>query len=146
MSVRPSKVRINIDDLLAFRKEGQSNITADAASSVLSLDRLGAPWNNDEIASKQQFGIAVFTTVLDTTTGDETYDLQVQVDSTDAFGSPITLKTVRISKIGYTLIGITREEILAADPAAAYIRLNADVAGTTPILNYFAYAAPFQGQ
>lgn len=146
MSVKPSKVRVNLDALLAFRAEGGSDLTATAASGVQSLDKLGARWNSDEIATKEQSAIAVFTTKLDTTTGDEVYDLEVQVDSTAAFGSPAVVKTVRVSKTGYNLVGLTREEILAADPDAAYIRINAKLAGTTPILNYYAYWTALQGQ
>lgn len=145
MTVSSSLVRFNVDAELALRTEGLANITADAASDPLSLDRLSAYWNEGEIATPQQFVIFGSVSVLDTTTGDETYNIQVQVDSDTSFGSPTVIKTVQITKLGLFVIPIVREE-LEAVADAAFLRLNVDVAGTTPIFNYYAYASSYQGR
>lgn len=146
MTISSSKVRFNIDALLALRPDsGQSDITADANTGVLSLDRLGAEWNAGEIATPLQYAIFGAVTKIDATTGDETYDLKLEVDSSEAFSSPVVVSTVRVNKLGQFIIPVVREQLLAADPAAAFLRIGVDVAGTTPILNFWAYAAPYQG-
>lgn len=145
MTVSSSLVRFNVDAELALRVEGLANITADAASDALSLDRLSAYWNAGEIATPQQFVIFGAASVLDATTGDETYEFEVQVDSDETFASPVVIKTVAVSRLGLFVIPIVREE-LEAVPDAAFLRLNANVAGTTPIFNYYAYASSYQGR
>ena len=145
MTVSSSLVRFNVDAELALRAEGLPNITADAASDPLSLDRLSAYWNAGEIATPQQFAIFGSVSALDATTGDETYDIEVQVDSDTTFGSPVVIKTVRVTKLGLFVIPSVREQ-LEAVADAAFLRLNVDVAGTTPIFNYYAYATSYQGR
>ena len=97
------------------------------------------------IATPQQFVIFGSVSALDATTGDETYDIEVQVDSDTSFGSPVVIKTVRVTKLGLFVIPIVREE-LEAVADAAFLRLNVNVAGTTPIFNYYAYATSYQGR
>lgn len=145
MTISPSKVRFGVDALLQLRGEAAAAITATAASAALPLDRLGAPWNDGELAVPQQFAVFGSVQSLDVSSADETYVLQLQVSANEAFSAPVVVSSHPVTKGGIFVIGLVREDIKAKLDTAAFFRINAVLAGTTPSLDYYAYAAPYQG-
>lgn len=125
----------NFDKDLELKDAGA--ITADAAAQVGGSARvldLG-PGNRFEGV------IVVNVSALDLSSSDETYDIVVQVEAASGFGAPVELVRYKITAIG-------RYEIPFVNQKGAteyrYLRLFTDVGGTTPSINYTAYAAPLK--
>ena len=151
MANMQSKIRNIPDALLFLQTEAAAAVTATGASeNVLSLDQLSAYWNTDGVSNdlgwNQQVVIQLMVTALDFTTMDETYEFELQVDSVDDFSdSPVTVGSVVVTATGQYELTVSRAIIEEMDPDAAYLRLNAVLAGTTPSITYNAYAGPLLG-
>lgn len=106
---------------------GSAAITADGAGSVAYID-LGANYANLPLLVAQ-----LNITAIDSTTGDEDYDIQLQFSDTTNF-------TIVRGKSSLFLDGTDAPTagpyFLAAIPRARYVRLYVDVTGTTPSVTF----------
>ena len=77
---------------------------------------------------------------IDRTTGDETYDIYFEVDTSSAFSSAVEVARVKgITAVGYYEVLVSSQLIEALEPGATHIRAKVDVGGTTPSINYGAW-------
>lgn len=115
-------------------------VTATAASSILDLG-----------AGRWDGRVIVDISALDITTGDEAYELRVQVSSSSTFASGI--QTVAAFKFGDSSVTGGSADTVAGRYELGFsnefngtkyqhARINAVVAGTTPSINYSAYLVP----
>lgn len=114
--------------------------TADAAETGVALNTLsGAYWDNND-QPNGDIRVSVHVTALDKTTGDETYDIYFETDSTLGFASAVEVaRLFHVGATGYYEVVIPSTLIEALDPTAKYLRARLDVAGTTPIITYGAW-------
>ncbi len=115
-------------------------VTATGASSILTLG--DARWDGRVI---------VDVSALDVSSGDEAYELRVQVSDSASFASGN--QTVGAFKFGdSTVTGGSADTVVGRYELGVsnefngtiytYVRINAVVAGTTPTITYAAYLAP----
>ena len=102
--------------------DGAETATASEAGVALPV-RLGGEYK------------AVFhVTDLDTTTGDETYALSVEVDSqADFLDAPVSLGSIVVTAPGVYELPLSGPFVAQEDVDAAAIRVTATLAGTTPV-------------
>jgi len=111
---------------------GTTAITADGAGSVAYFDT--------ESATARFPAVAVFNvTALDTTSGNETYDIIIQGCTATDFSSVQQLGSMVVSATGQYVIPFVNEQ---ADTVYRYVRAYFDVAGTTPSITAQAFLAP----
>lgn len=157
-----SKIKHQYDALLALRAltDRATPVTADAAGGgFVDLHHLkigssyvgiaGLPGAIGDLVGKfgqTPFDVVVYVDAIDSTTGDEVYTLKLQsVDSakanpTDVPGGALV---VTAGLVGEPIVlKIDPQNIALSDPDAAFLRIFADVGGTTPSITYFAFAAP----
>jgi hypothetical protein len=150
MSVKASTNHYPLDALMILQPAGGSNITATGQSAnAIKLDVLTAYWNTGDVATLFDFAVVLEVTAWDHTTGDETYVVTAETSPVAGFGSGVvTVATQAITGLGRYQVVIDRDAIisaLGANPTDGYLRLTTTLAGTTPILNYSAYASPIPG-
>jgi hypothetical protein len=94
----------------------------------------------------QPFDVVINVDSIDTTTGDETYHLKLQsVDAnkanpTDVPGGDVIITAAMVGKP--FVIKVDPHTIKMVDDDAQFLTIAHVLAGTTPILAYYAYAAP----
>lgn len=114
-------------------------ITATAASLI--LDKGAARWDGRVI---------VDVSALDVSSGDESYELRVQVSNSSTFAA--TVNTVASFRLGdSTVTGGSADSVVGRyelgfstefnGTTFRYVRINAVIAGTTPSINYTAFLA-----
>lgn len=139
-----SAVRHQYDDLLKLQPFGSAAVTADAPSAfAVDLYRLTAGRGD----LKNRYGLGKFDIVVHITAAgfaaDETYALEIQ--TTDAAGAnPVTIDSIPVTAdmIGKTIeVTVHPDSAAKFDPDAAKVRVNANVGGTTPSLQYWAFAS-----
>lgn len=145
MTIKASAVRYPIDGENILRAQSAGAITASEASGSKELGVLGAYWNDGEIATPLQFAVVLFVESLDTSSADETYVANVEVDSGKAFAAPVTVASASVKKVGPLTILVPKEAVEAAKPRAGFIRVNLVLGGTTPSIDYWAQLAPISG-
>jgi hypothetical protein len=112
-------------------------ITATAASSIL-----------DKGAARYDARVIVDISAIDVSSGDESYELRVQLSNSATFASGI--QTVGSFRFGdSTVTGGSADTVVGRyelgistefnGTTFRYIRINAVIAGTTPSINYTAY-------
>lgn len=122
----------NFDAELELKDAGA--ITASAAAQVGGearvLDLGAARWE----------GVAVInTTALDLADSNETYEVQIQLSNSATFASGNeTFVKVPITALGRVEVPFVNQKY---GTAYRYARLNTVVGGTTPSINYTAYAS-----
>jgi hypothetical protein len=79
---------------------------------------------------------------LDETTGDETYRLAIETDSTTAFASPTEIAAVTVMAAGLFELPLSQGQVGRLDAGAAAIRCKATLGGTTPSLVYGCWLVP----
>ncbi len=142
----PSKVRHGVDaePSVVLRALAGGNITASAAETAKALPILNtAFWHNNDVAFENE-AIVIHVTALDKTTGDETYEIQVQVDTDQPFAGSnfVIVGRLAVTTTGVFVINLDGPTIKTLLLGGAFIRVAAVLAGTTPILNYEAWVAP----
>jgi hypothetical protein len=118
----------------SLRAQGQADITADAAGSELVFDELTGYWTDayNELAD-QSVAVVANVTKADFTTADETYTLNLVTNN------GVTVATAKVTGVGQYVLFVDMGTLRLSDPTAASFSLDADVGGTTPILNFFAW-------
>ncbi len=141
-----SVIRHGYDANLALKAPGAVAITASELSTKVDINRItksvrGALANR---YGEYEFDVVVHVVALDHTTGDETYSLDF--NTYDAAGAnPVTHQNrlLTVADLGKTLIFTFKTgTIQEADADAALFAVNLTLAGTTPILQYWAFVSP----
>lgn len=134
----------------AFDREAQvtlkaidtAQITSTASETGISLKTLSAAyWDNDEIPD-QGFKVNVNVDAERASPTNETYVLTFEVDTVIGFSSAVTVGTLTLvagSAVGQYEVLLDGDTISALEPAAAFIRVTATLAGTAPELQYHAW-------
>jgi len=143
MSINASAVRFPIDAENIIRPESAGAITAAEASSSKELGKLGAYWNEGELAMPLQLAIVLFVTEL-APAGD--YEVEVEVASSEAFADAETVIASKVTKTGLRALVVTREDVLSALPTASHIRVKATPSGDGARLDYWAMLSPTVGR
>jgi hypothetical protein len=122
----------NFDALLEMKDAGA--IVADAAAQVAGVDRV-----LDLGAARWEGVVVINTTALDLADTNETYDVQIQLSNSATFasGNEIFCK-VPITALGRVEVPFVNQKY---GTGYRYARLFTDVGGTTPSINYTAYAS-----
>lgn len=117
---------------------GSAAITSDGAGSVAYID-LGANWANYPLLVAQ-----LNITAIDSTTGDEDYDIKLQFSGTTNFAIVRGVSSLFLDGTDAPTPGAY---FLAAVPLARYVRLYVDVTGTSPSVTFGgkAYLNTFPG-
>lgn len=128
----------SFDALMNMKNAGAVTSTAVAqiASADVIIDLLAAALTEMELVAN--------VTAIDTTSTDETYELQIQGCNSSGFGSSVVeLASLAITSIGEHHIPFDNECPLAGVVTKfRYIRLRHILGGTTPSINYSAWLAP----
>jgi hypothetical protein len=145
----PSRVRhgVDSDPSVKLRNLSDGVETASAVETAVSLNvNDTAIWANGAIPF-QTAAVVINVQSIDTTTGDEAYAIQVQVDSDQAFaGSDFTVVgEVDVKANGVYVINLDGPTIKSLRTNAKFIRLALVAGGTTPSINYEAWLAPSVG-
>jgi hypothetical protein len=119
--------------------------TADASEAGVALNVLnGAYWDNNE-QPNGIFIVPIHITTLDRTTGDETYDFYLEVDTSSSFSSAKEVaRLTGVTAVGYYELVVSSQLIEALEAGATHLRVRLDVGGTTPSVVYGAWAV-FEG-
>lgn len=144
----PSRVRhaVDTEPSIVLRGEGLAAITASGVNTSVPLHSLDtAFWHNGEIPF-QLAAVVVNVTGIDLST-DETYVLELQVDSDAAFaGADFTVvASINVSKLGVFVVNLDGPTIKDLRDDAKFLRIAATLGGTTPSLAYNAWLAPAVG-
>jgi hypothetical protein len=144
----PSKVRhaVDAEPSIVLRQLADGAETASAVEAAISLDvNTQAYWTNGAIPFEQAAAV-IRVTALDTST-DETYAIQLQVDSDEAFaGADFTvIAEIDIDSTGVFVINLDGPTIKALRSDARFLRAALVAGGTTPSITYEAWLAPATG-
>ena len=137
LGARMNRSHRTFDKLLELRNGATAQITATAAETGIAF----------QCRKELEYVCELDISVIDRTTGDETYVFTVGVCATVG-GTYVTIGTLAIPASGagtdktgvyiLPLSGTTAEAVL---PAAEFINITATLGGTTPILKYSAVLA-----
>lgn len=144
----PSKVRhaVDAEPSIVLRSLTDGPETASAVEDALSLNvNTQAYWANGAIPFEQA-AVVIHVASIDRST-DETYAIQIQVDSDQAFaGADFTVVAeLDVQSTGVFAINLDGPTIKALRANAAFIRAALVAGGTTPSINYEAWLAPATG-
>lgn len=128
-----------LDSQLAFSED--QAVTADAASTnVIDLGAARNVFDGEPMAVLLQVSVAA-----DATTGDETYEFQIETDDAAAFGSPTDLVAHSIAAASLTANSLHVIPIPVGQSVERYLRVYYNVGGTTPSVTVSAYLLPLSG-
>lgn len=112
------------------------DLTATAASS--NIIDLGGDWDQ---GVGEPLGVVIdVTTAADATTGDETYQFDIQTDDNSSFSSAATIARRIIAAA--SLVAGARFVIPLPNDNERYIRVYYTLGGTTPTVSVKAYLQP----
>lgn len=121
-----------------FQPRNSADVTATGDSTnVVALDKLQGYWTDGNELADQTLPIIINASVVDHTTGDETYKIDVVTNN------GVVVGTAAIKAVGQYVIFVDGATLHLSDPTAASLKLTATVAGTTPILNYTAWLGEY---
>jgi hypothetical protein len=151
MSVKASANRFALDSLLVLRASGLAGVTTTTATGSIALDILTSYWASGDDAEPAQFAIETQIESISGTTPTLTYHVQVAAATDSAFGTPVeVLVSETLSATGWTTLAITEEALNAAiaqlGSNAGFVRVNAVVTGTSPVIAFNAYLSPLVGR
>ena len=136
------------DNLLLFKDAGA--VAASAAAQVSASNRI-IDTNNGATGSPARFNavMVVDVTAIDVSSTNETYDIIVQLSNSATFASGVVNRIAL--KLGTTVAGSSANDVVGryelpfdnefAEATYRYVRLYTLVGGTTPSINYKAFAA-----
>lgn len=141
-----SAVKHAYDDSLKIKAIGSSAITATAAAeNQIDLYRLtGGRGDLQNRYGLGEFDVVVHITNLDHTTGDETYVLTFETYDADGSSNETVQESVTLTtaNIGQTLVFSFHPNTMQKFHAtAAKFGIKATLGGTTPSLQYWAFAS-----
>lgn len=141
-----SIVRHTYDAALKLQAPGSANITSTTASSQVDIQKITKSVRGalNGRFGEGSFDVVLHVAALDHTTGDETYSVAFQTyDANGANGVTHETRLLTTTDLGLTLTFKFDAKTLGLEDAnAAFFGLNVTLAGTTPILGYWAFVAP----
>lgn len=142
MAKMNSKFKYMFDAAPSITLEAQSAParTADGDTTAIALDKLDGYWTNGELAD-QTFAVAVNVLSLDTTTGDETYALNLVFGEGAGFTGAVTTHSLRVAGPGQYVFLVDIDTVRAMLANADHMRIAVDVGGTTPSIDFYAWIA-----
>lgn len=142
MAKMNSKFKYMFDAAPSITLEAQSAParTADGNTAAIALDKLDGYWNSGELAD-QTFAVAVNVLSLDTTTGDETYALNLVFGEGAGFTGAVTTHSAVITAPGQYVFLVDIDTVRAILDGADHMRIAVDVGGTTPSIDFYAWIA-----
>lgn len=133
------KYMLDAAPAITFRDDTTAaTITADASTDAIVLDKLNGYWNTQYELADSTFAVVINVSSVDSTTGDETYVLNL-VASGDGFTTSTAVGTVTVVEAGQHVILVDIDTIRKSVPDALDLRIDVDVAGTTPKINFTAF-------
>lgn len=151
MSVNSTRVRYLIDTASAvtLRNIDDGAETSTATETPVSLNELDtAYWHDGKEIPYSVIAVSVFISACDSTSGDETYVLTIQVDDTsDHSNSPVTVATMTVPRgtTGSFTMYVDAKSIPTFDTDSSgtdkWIAIKATLGGTTPSITYGAFMA-----
>ncbi len=156
-----SKIKHAYDALLALRSltDRATPVTADGAGGgYVDLHHLTSggsyvgtpalPGALGDLVGKfglTPFDVVIFVDAIDTTSGTETYTLNLQsvdlnkANPTNVPGGSVTITSALVGQP--IVLKIDPENIGLVDADAAFLQIAADVGGATPSISYYAFAS-----
>jgi hypothetical protein len=143
----PSKVRhaVDAEPSIVLRQPGAA-VTASGVDPAISLNtNTQAYWANGAIPFELAAAVIRVTSI--DVSGDETYAIQLQVDSDQAFaGTDFTvIAEIDVKAPGVYVVNLDGPTIKALRSNAAFLRTALVAGGTTPSIAYEAWLAPATG-
>jgi hypothetical protein len=146
MSVKSGYYRFPQDALLVLRAQGQAGVTATTVTSSIQLDAQTAYWAAGDSAEPNKFAIQTQVESLAGTSPTITFHVQVAGPNDPNFTSPIeVLVSEPLTAVGFYTLTLAAEEV-AVFPGGGFLRLNAVIGGTTPVVAFNAFQAPLLGR
>jgi len=130
---------------VTLRAVGGGTIVTTTASTALALGTNSTAFWTLSDTPHLELAIVIFVESTDDTTMNETYQFDVEVDTTVGFASAVAVASVVVPAAGapgFYSVTVSGKTIEKFEPGATHIRLNAVLGGTTPILAYGAWLAP----
>lgn len=112
--------------------------TASADGAAFALDQVEGYWNDGELADNT-IAVVVHVTALDTTTGDEAYEIDLEFGDDAAFTNATLTHTLAVSKAGQYVILVDVATVTRLLDGASHMRVNLTAAGTTPSITFHAW-------
>lgn len=140
MAKMNSKFKYMLDaaPAITFRAPDAAAITADGAAGTVTLDKLDGYWNTEGELADTTFAVVVNVSALDTTTGDETYVLNLEAGPV-GFATSLVVGRLTITEPGQYVILVDIDTVVKQKADTAALRLSADVGGTTPSITFGAF-------
>ena len=132
------KYMLDAAPAITFRNAAAAPITADASTAAIVLDTLDGYWNTNNELADSTFAVVINVNALDEATGDETYVLNL-VAGPVGFGTSTVVGTVRVVETGQYVILVDADTVRKSVPNAAALRIDVDVTGTTPSIDFVAF-------
>lgn len=123
---------------ITFRDGSAAALTADASTAAIVLDTLDGYWNTNNELADSTFAVVINVNALDEVTGDETYVINL-VAGPVGFATSTVVGTVTVTETGQHVILVDVDTVRKSVPNAAALRLNVDVSGTTPSIDFTAF-------
>lgn len=135
-----SRNRYIFDSATALRAIGQAAVTATGNSASVELPRSVAKSNTG--FAHLDVAAVVDVAALDTVTGDETYEVALEADTSAAFGAPVKVARIDVKSTGRHVLVVEGDTVEKLKPGTTHLRIKTTLAGTTPSIVYSAYLAP----
>lgn len=132
------KYMLDAAPAITFRNAAAGALTADGSTAAIVLDTLDGYWNTNNELADSTFAVVINVNAADTTTGDEAYVLNL-VAGPVGFATSTVVGTVTVTGTGQYVILVDADTVRKSAPTAAALRIDADVAGTTPVLDFVAF-------
>jgi hypothetical protein len=141
-----SKVKFQVDKdaSVTLRSATAAQITATTSETGITLNNGAAYWNLG-ITPLQTLAVNILVKTIDRTTGDETYTFTVEVSNLVGGSYTVVGTLAGVTAVGAYTLNFDVDTIKKIASTAAFVRITATLAGTTPILDYDAYLAPIVG-
>lgn len=138
-----SKVKFQVDKeaSVTLRAASAASITATTAETGKTLNNGGAYWNSN-VTPYQVLAVNILVKTIDRTTGDETYTINVEFSDVVGGTYVEVARLTGITATGVYTILLDVDTAKKFSASAGFVRVNAVLGGTTPILDYDAYLAP----
>jgi len=115
--------------------------TASFDGPAVVLDKVLGYWNvADPILADSTVAIAINVEEVETSTGDETYELALEVGP-EGFATSVTTHTVTVTGPGQYVMLVDFDTIKAMKDDAAAVRIAGTLGGTTPSIKLHAWFA-----
>ena len=140
----PNKAIFDAEASVTLRADGSGAVTAagQTPEAGISLNDGVAYWQvGDESLPYNMLVVNVQVSAIDFADLDEMYDIAVQTDADQGFTTaPVTHgQLTAVPGTGVFKLILDADTVRRLDPDAAFIRIQVDLGGTTPSIDYHAW-------